>query len=89
MTGEGQTQPGGVDGKVTAFPYPTPLVPIAITVGGQAANYEFAGEAPGLVSGVMQLNVIIPSTLAVTGSVPLVVSVGSNSTQGGVTVYIR
>lgn len=89
LTGEGQTSPAGVDGKVTTAPYPGPLLPIAISVGGQPANYQFAGEAPALVSGVMQLNVLIPATLAATGNVPLVVTIGSNSTQGGVTVNIR
>jgi len=96
MTGEGQTSPGGVDGKVTVVnstpPYtPSPLVPIAITVAGLPATYQFAGEAPGLVSGVMQLNVVIPaaSTLTTTGSVPLLVAIGSATSQGGVTVYIK
>jgi uncharacterized protein (TIGR03437 family) len=93
MTGEGQTNPAGVDGKVTpsSGPYPAPLLPIVITVGGVAANYEFAGEAPGLVSGVMQLNVIIPpaSSLTTTGAVPLVVSIGGVSSQSGVTVNVN
>jgi uncharacterized protein (TIGR03437 family) len=89
LTGEGQTSPVGVDGKVTTAPYPVPLLPIAITVGGQPATYQFAGEAPQLVSGVMQLNVLIPSTLTSTGNVPISVAIGSNSTQGGVTVNIK
>jgi uncharacterized protein (TIGR03437 family) len=93
LTGEGQTNPAGVDGKVTpsSGPYPAPLLPIVITVGGVAANYEFAGEAPGLVSGVMQLNVIIPpaSSLTTTGAVPLVVSIGGVSSQSGVTVNVN
>ncbi len=89
LTGEGQTTPAGVDGKVTTAPYPAPLLPIAVSVGGQPANYQFAGEAPGLVSGVMQLNVLIPATLTNTGNVPISVTIGSNSTQGGVTVNIR
>ena len=88
LTGEGQTSPAGVDGEVTAAPYPAPLLPIAINVGGAPANYEFAGEAPGLVAGTLQLNVMIPPTLTVTGNVPLVVTIGSASTQGGVTVNI-
>jgi trimeric autotransporter adhesin len=89
LTGEGQTSPAGVDGEVTAAPCPAPLLPIAITVGGAPANYEFAGEAPGLVAGTLQLNVIIPPTLTVTGNVPLVVTIGSASTQAGVTVNIK
>jgi uncharacterized protein (TIGR03437 family) len=90
MTGEGQTSPAGVDGKVTTAPYPAPLLPIAVTIGGAPATVAFMGEAPGLVSGVLQLNVIVPSNLTTTGAVPVSVTFGTNSTsQGGVTVNIR
>ena len=90
MTGEGQTSPAGVDGKVTTAPYPAPLLPIAVTIGGAPATVAFMGEAPGLVSGVLQLNVIVPSTLTTTGAVPVSVTFGTTSTsQGGVTVNIR
>jgi uncharacterized protein (TIGR03437 family) len=93
LTGEGQTSPAGVTGKVTVAnatpPYtPAPLLPIGITIGGQAANYNFAGEAPGIVSGVLQLNVVIPTTISA-GDVPVVVSIGGNPSQPGVTVSVK
>jgi len=90
MTGEGQTSPAGVDGKVTTAPFPAPLLPIAVMIGGAPATVAFMGEAPGLVSGVLQLNVIVPTNLTTTGAVPVSVTFGTNSTsQGGVTVNIR
>jgi uncharacterized protein (TIGR03437 family) len=90
MTGEGQTSPAGVDGKVTTAPYPAPLLPIAVMIGGAPATVAFMGEAPGLVSGVLQLNVIVPTNLTTTGAVPVSVTFGTSSTsQGGVTVNIR
>ncbi|HJZ96086.1 MAG TPA: hypothetical protein VKE70_06245 [Candidatus Solibacter sp.] len=93
LTGEGQTSPAGVTGKVTTVSStppitPGPLLPIAITIGGQGANYSFAGEAPGLVSGVLQLNVTVPTNVG-TGDLALVVSIGGNTTQTGVTVSVR
>jgi uncharacterized protein (TIGR03437 family) len=94
LTGEGQTSPAGVTGKVTTVSAtpppltPAPLLPIGITIGGQAANYSFAGEAPGFVSGVMQLNVAIPTNVTA-GDLPIVVSIGSNSSQTGVTVSVK
>jgi uncharacterized protein (TIGR03437 family) len=94
LTGEGQTSPAGVTGKVTTVSSnpppltPAPLLPIGVTIGGQAANYTFAGEAPGFVSGVLQLNVVIP-TSAGTGDLPIVVSIGSNASQPGVTVSVK
>jgi uncharacterized protein (TIGR03437 family) len=93
LTGEGQTSPAGVTGKVTtanATPplTPAPLLPIGITIAGQAANYIFAGEAPGIVSGVLQLNVTIPTSINA-GDVPVVVSIGGNPSQTGVTISVK
>jgi uncharacterized protein (TIGR03437 family) len=90
MTGEGQTSPQGVDGKVTTAPYPAPLLPVSVTIGGVAASVTFIGEAPGLVSGVLQMNVVVPSTLTTTFAVPIVITFGGGtSSQAGVTVSIQ
>ncbi|HTY26647.1 MAG TPA: hypothetical protein VMD51_00675, partial [Mycobacterium sp.] len=93
MTGEGQTTPAGVTGKVTTAGgppqyTPAPLLLVSILVGGQPANYIYAGEAPGFVAGVMQLNVVLPATIA-SGDQQIIVSVGPNSSQAGVTVSVR
>ncbi len=93
LTGEGQTSPAGVTGKVTTVSStppltPGPLLPVAVTIGGQPANWFFAGEAPGFVSGVMQLNVIVPAA-AGSGPQAIVVSIGGNSSQNGVTVSLQ
>jgi uncharacterized protein (TIGR03437 family) len=73
LTGEGQT--GSVQ-------------PITVTVGGQQALYTYAGEAPGMVAGVMQLNVQIPAGVA-SGALPIVVSIGGVSSQSGITVSVQ
>jgi uncharacterized protein (TIGR03437 family) len=95
MTGEGQTQPTGVTGSVTAVNTsgsgpltPQPLLLVAVTIGGQPATVSFYGEAPGLVAGVMQVNVIVPAA-ASSGTDSLVVSVGGNPSQSGVTVSVQ
>ncbi|MGP8244448.1 MAG: BACON domain-containing protein [Bryobacteraceae bacterium] len=95
MTGEGQTSPAGVTGSVTAVttrngaPFtPQPLFIPAVTIGGQPATIQFYGEAPGAVAGVMQVNVYIP-TAAASGTDALVVSIGGNSSQSGVTVSVQ
>lgn len=93
MTGEGQTAPLGVTGGVTAVAAmqpvtPQPVLPIAALVGGQPASILFDGEAPGLVSGVMQLNIQIPPGVP-SGNLPIIVSVGGNSSQTGVTVSVQ
>jgi uncharacterized protein (TIGR03437 family) len=94
LTGEGETSPAGVTGKVTTVAAPpqpltpAPLLPISVTVGGQPAQYSFAGEAPGFVSGVLQLNVVTPTNIAA-GDQPIVVTIGGNQSQQGVTVSLR
>jgi uncharacterized protein (TIGR03437 family) len=94
MTGEGQTNPGGVTGKITTVTLPPPQVtpapvqPITVTVGGQMATYTYAGEAPGMVAGVMQLNVQIPAN-APSGALSIQVSIGGNRSQSGITVSVQ
>jgi len=60
-TGEGQTTPGGVDGQLGPSPAPIPVRSVAATVNGIPANVTYAGGAPGIVAGVMQVNLQIPN----------------------------
>ena len=80
-TGEGQTSSlggvGGVDGKTaSAAPYAAPIQPVSVTVGGLDAVVNYAGAAPTLVAGVMQLNIQIPTGIAPGSSIPVVLTVG-------------
>jgi uncharacterized protein (TIGR03437 family) len=94
MTGEGQTSPPSVTGTITTANLPppqvtaAPLLAVGVTVNGQPALYVYAGEAPGLVAGMMQLNVQIPANAA-SGDLPILVSVGGNTSQKGVTVSVQ
>jgi uncharacterized protein (TIGR03437 family) len=87
MTGEGQTSPAGIDGKVTGAP-PAPRLPVTATIDGLPAKVTFAGEAPGIVSGVMQVNVMVPETSR-SGQLSLIIKVGDGGSQMGVTVSVR
>ncbi len=63
-TGLGQTAPASVDGApVNATPYPTPVLPVTVLINGQSAQVIYAGAAPGMVAGVMQVNVVVPEIL--------------------------
>jgi uncharacterized protein (TIGR03437 family) len=86
-TGEGQTSPAGVDGKTAGSVLPTPIAPVSVTIGGVSATVNYAGGAPGSIAGVMQVNAVVPS--GVSGSAPVVVTVGGVSSQGGVTVVVK
>jgi len=86
-TGEGQTWPEGVDGKLAAAPLPVPILPVRVTIGGVQAVVQYAGGAYGKVAGMLQLIVVVPS--GVSGSaVPLVVQIGNAASQSGVTIAV-
>ena len=88
-TGEGQTTLAGVDGKPASVPYPYPNLAVTATVGGRDAPVKYAGGAPGLVAGLMQVNIQIPSGIQTGNAVPVSLRVGSAFSQGGVTIAVR
>ena len=88
-TGEGQTAPSGVDGLVTGTVLRHPTLPVRVTIGGQDAEVLYAGAAPGLVSGVLQVNARVPAEVGPGGAVAVVVTVGGVSSQAGVTLGVR
>jgi uncharacterized protein (TIGR03437 family) len=92
MTGEGQTSPAGVDGAIippVLSALKNPVLPVTATIGGVQVTPIYAGSAAGLVSGVMQVNLVIPANAPTGSNVPIVVSVGGTPSQGGVTVAIQ
>ena len=88
-TGAGQTTPPGVDGQVTGTVLPTPLLPISVQIGGLDAKVLYAGAAPGLISGVVQVNALIPPDDVSGPAVPIVLEIGQNASQVGVSVSIQ
>jgi uncharacterized protein (TIGR03437 family) len=86
-TGLGQTNPGGQDGVPTGSTLPLPLQTVTATIGGMPATVQFAGGAPGLVAGVMQINVQVPAGLTA-GAAEVVFSQGGVSSPSGVTIAV-
>ncbi len=86
-TGEGQTSPSGVDGQLATTTYPKPLLQVGVTIGGVPAEVLYAGAAPGIVAGLMQINARIPVN-AQAGNVPVSIAVGSASSPPGVTLAV-
>ena len=71
-TGFGATNPTAAAGQVVAGAL-RGLPNAAVTIGGQSANVEFAGLAPGLV-GLYQFNIVVPPGVT-RGDAALVVTV--------------
>lgn len=86
-TGGGETNPPSQTGGITSSPGAL-QAPVSVTIGGQPAEVLYAGPAPGLVAGVIQINVKSPTGLGA-GPVPVVVQIGDFSSQAGVTMAIK
>ncbi len=78
-TGDGVEQPGDTDGVVNGDIIRAPSLPVSVTIGGQAAQVIFDGSAPGLLAGVLQVEVVAP-TGAATGAQPVVLTIGTANT---------
>jgi uncharacterized protein (TIGR03437 family) len=87
-TGAGQTDPAGVDGKITQSDLPKPKLPVSVSIGGQSADVLYAGNAPGLVAGALQVNARIPQNVS-SGAASVVLTIGGVESQSGVTLAVR
>jgi uncharacterized protein (TIGR03437 family) len=89
-TGEGQTSPAGVTGGVNSGSVlPKPVLPVSVSIGGVTVQPTYAGAAGGDVAGVLQVNVVVPSGITSGNAVPVVLTVGTASSQAGATMAVQ
>lgn len=82
-TGEGRTNPPGVDGLIANGALPMPTQSVTAKIGFVDAEVLYAGGAPGMVAGVMQVNLLVPEGL--TGGAKLLeLDVGESSFSSAV-----
>jgi uncharacterized protein (TIGR03437 family) len=87
-TGGGLTNPPSTDGTLNPVSSTGQLTQtVKATIGGQPATVLYAGPAPGLVSGIFQINLTIPAGTP-SGNAPVGVTVGTASSQT-VTVAVQ
>ena len=83
LTGEGPTAPAGRDGEiVSAGSLKRPLAAVGVRVNSldvAPADILYAGSAPGLVSGLMQINFRLPASAAPNSATPVEVQIGGVS----------
>jgi uncharacterized protein (TIGR03437 family) len=99
LTGEGDynsspLKPGGTTN--TGYVIPDTLNPLpqvnplpTVTIGAAAATVAYAGPIVGSVLGLLQMNVVVPAGSTTGSAVPVVVTIGANSTQANVTLAIH
>jgi uncharacterized protein (TIGR03437 family) len=62
--------------------------PVAVRVAGRPARLLFAGQAPGMVQGVQQINAEVPADCPA-GAVPVTVRSGETTSVANVTIAVR
>lgn len=88
-TGGGVTTPASADGLVSSAPLPAPIANVSVTIGGVPCQINFEGAAPGLVSGVLQINAQVPAGIAAGPAVPVELRIGAATSLSQVTVAVQ
>ena len=99
LTGEGDYNSTPLDPNGTTntgYIIPSSLSPLpemnplpTVTIGGADATVSYAGPIAGSILGLLQINAVVPAGSTTGAAVPVVVTVGNNSTQINVTVAIH
>ena len=90
-TGEGQTNPAGVNGRIanpSDGPMPVPILPVTVRIGGLECEILYAGGEAGQVAGLFRVDVRIPGGLERSGLWPVVLQVGGSVSQEEVFVTV-
>ena len=88
-TGEGRTDPGGVDGRPATTIIPRPLAKCEATIGGLPAVVEDCSAVPGMPPGRFQMRVRADPAVAAGDAVAVTVTIGGVSSQANVTIAVR
>jgi uncharacterized protein (TIGR03437 family) len=87
-TGGGQTSPPSATGTITQPPPMLPL-PVAVFIGGLQAQVIYAGAAPQEVSGVVQVNAVVPQGITPSAAAPVSITIGGATSSQGATIAIQ
>jgi uncharacterized protein (TIGR03437 family) len=86
-TGGGQTTPPGVDGQMEGTTkLPKPVLPVSVTVGGKSAKLVYAGAAPKMIAGTLEVKLEVPTGIKSGSAVPLVLDIGGFTTTLNVAI---
>ena len=90
VTGEGIIPAPAVTGKVTSGAGVVPLLgPPKLLIDNLPSTITYFAEAAGFVSGLMQVNAIVPAGVHAAQAVPVLLSINGNNSQPGVVIYIQ
>lgn len=87
-TGFGTLVPPATDGQIASDPAQTATA-VTASIAGMPAQVTYAGAAPGLIAGVVQINIRIPQDAPSSPAAPVSLSVGTAVSPAGATIAIR
>ena len=87
--GGGVTNPPSVDASVIGVPAPVLTQPVTVSIGGMNAPVAYSGAVPYSVAGLTQINATVPLGVPAGGLLPVVVRIGSQQSQSGVTIAVE
>jgi uncharacterized protein (TIGR03437 family) len=85
----GGAMPGVAEGRLAQPPFVELSPRPTVRIGGIPAQVTYAGVAPGLIAGVLQINATVPSGVTSGEAVSIDLTVGGATSPAGVTVSIR
>ncbi len=80
--------PAVPNGTLVGLPLPLVRLPVSVRIGGIEAAVQYAGGAPTLVAGVLQVNAVVPNGVT-PGNVPVVIVIGGVESQANLTVAVK
>ncbi|HTK76932.1 MAG TPA: M12 family metallopeptidase, partial [Gemmataceae bacterium] len=88
-TGVGVLQKSFPDGQVMPAELVTPKAPVYVRFDKSAGTVFYAGAAPTLVNGALQVNVVVPRDVVGGGQVPVRLVAGGVSSAPGTTIWVK
>ena len=77
------------DGQIMGSQLVSPRAPVYARIGKLPAQVEYAGSAPGLVNGALQINIRLPKELIGGPAIPVQISVGAYTSPPGTTLAVQ
>jgi uncharacterized protein (TIGR03437 family) len=88
-TGLGPMKPQPADGAVPQARTARPMLPLVLNIDPLNAAIQYAGDAPGLVEGAVQINAVVPQIYA-TGAVIVTLAMGGEfGSNTGVFIFVK
>jgi len=88
-TGAGALDPNPADGSMTTGTPALTALPVTAQIDGQDAQVQYAGAAPGIVAGVIQVNIAVPAGARSGPADAIVLTIGGQTSQIGATIAVQ